>query len=315
MYCLVYGQMSHWGVTVITNLVTAVPVLGQAIAEFIYQFNSLKTIGEISPHARKNKIIIPEKYFLNIPKSFLSMFVGIIDGDGYIHTGNSGKGFIKINLVLSLNIRDKSLLEYIKSILKIGDITYYPKSKTPTTCKYIINKTDLQEILFPLLIYHNINFLTNTRIKQYNKARYIMENNISKYENINENNIKNYINLPKTPEDYIKLDYFNNWIIGFTISDGSFHSKKNNDFCFNIKQRIHDILLNAIKLVFNTTVSIYNEKNKYQQLIMTSKKDIQTVINFYSYSGNHPLIGYKLLQYQKWLENLKISKRYKDLKF
>jgi len=35
-YCLVYGQMSHWGATVITNLVTAIPVIGTSIAEFIW---------------------------------------------------------------------------------------------------------------------------------------------------------------------------------------------------------------------------------------------------------------------------------------
>lgn len=40
-YCLVYGQMSHWGATVITNLVTAVPYLGQAIAEFIWGGSSV----------------------------------------------------------------------------------------------------------------------------------------------------------------------------------------------------------------------------------------------------------------------------------
>lgn len=41
LYCLVYGQMSHWGATVITNLVTAVPYLGQDIAEFIWGGSSV----------------------------------------------------------------------------------------------------------------------------------------------------------------------------------------------------------------------------------------------------------------------------------
>ena len=47
-YCLVYGQMSHWGATVITNLVTAVPVLGQPIAELtilIKELIPLPTLG------------------------------------------------------------------------------------------------------------------------------------------------------------------------------------------------------------------------------------------------------------------------------
>nr|YP_052711.2 apocytochrome b [Starmerella bacillaris]Q6ED58.2 RecName: Full=Cytochrome b; AltName: Full=Complex III subunit 3; AltName: Full=Complex III subunit III; AltName: Full=Cytochrome b-c1 complex subunit 3; AltName: Full=Ubiquinol-cytochrome-c reductase complex cytochrome b subunit [Starmerella bacillaris]AAR10338.2 apocytochrome b [Starmerella bacillaris] len=40
-YCLVYGQMSHWGATVMTNLVTAMPYLGQAMAEFIWGGSSV----------------------------------------------------------------------------------------------------------------------------------------------------------------------------------------------------------------------------------------------------------------------------------
>nr|YP_003935028.1 apocytochrome b [Groenewaldozyma salmanticensis]ADO51053.1 apocytochrome b [Groenewaldozyma salmanticensis] len=35
-YCCVYGQMSHWGVTVITNLVTALPIVGQPLVNLIW---------------------------------------------------------------------------------------------------------------------------------------------------------------------------------------------------------------------------------------------------------------------------------------
>lgn len=305
--------MSHWGATVITNLVTAVPVIGQSIAEFIYIIYNLDTLGIVNNNARKKKLNIPERYLKNIPNSFLSMLIGLIDGDGYILINNTGKDFINIKLVLNLHIRDLSLLEYIKSILKIGKISFYPKNN-PQYCKYIINRTDLQEILFPLLIYHNLQFLTKIRIEQYNKARYIMENNITKFSNINNNDIKPYYKTLSSIDEYINLYYFKNWIVGFTIAEGSFFNKSNKDFCFSLKQRIDLLLFESIKVIFNTNVKIYNEKNKYMQLILTSKKDIQEVINFFSYSGNHPLVGYKLLQYQKWLANLKISKRYSDLK-
>lgn len=40
-YCLVYGQMSHWAATVITNLVTTVPFIGKALAEFIWGGSSV----------------------------------------------------------------------------------------------------------------------------------------------------------------------------------------------------------------------------------------------------------------------------------
>ncbi|ULM64033.1 apocytochrome b (mitochondrion) [Candida margitis] len=35
-YCLVYGQMSHWGATVITNLLSAIPFIGKDIVPFIW---------------------------------------------------------------------------------------------------------------------------------------------------------------------------------------------------------------------------------------------------------------------------------------
>lgn len=35
-YCLVYGQMSHWGATVITNLVSAIPIVGEDIVRFLW---------------------------------------------------------------------------------------------------------------------------------------------------------------------------------------------------------------------------------------------------------------------------------------
>nr|YP_003127041.1 Cobp [Brettanomyces custersianus]ACU32824.1 Cobp [Brettanomyces custersianus] len=35
-YCLVYGQMSHWGATVITNLFSAIPWVGNDIVQFIW---------------------------------------------------------------------------------------------------------------------------------------------------------------------------------------------------------------------------------------------------------------------------------------
>jgi hypothetical protein len=53
------------------------------------------------------------------------MLVGLIDGDGYICIIKTSKGFIKINLTISLHINDLSTLEYILSVLGLGKITVY----------------------------------------------------------------------------------------------------------------------------------------------------------------------------------------------
>ena len=99
------------------------------------------------------------------------------------------------------------------------------------------------------------------------------------------------------------------------MAEGSFFIKKNNDGCFQLKQRVHLMLFEAFKLVFNTRRKIATEKGLYNQFGVSSKADIQTVINFFSFSGLHPLIGLKNIEYLKWLTNLRNSFRYANLNF
>ena len=99
------------------------------------------------------------------------------------------------------------------------------------------------------------------------------------------------------------------------MSGGSFFVKKNNDGCFQLKQRLHTNLFEAFKLVFNTNRKVSVDKGLYNKFAVSSLKDIQTVLNFFSYSGHHPLVGLKNIQYLKWLINLCNSARYANLNF
>jgi hypothetical protein len=58
-------------------------------------------------------------------------------------------------------------------------------------------------------------------------------------------------------------------------------------------------LFEAFKLVFETNRKITTEKGIYNQFSVSSKNDVQTVINFFSFSGLHPLVGLKYIQYSK----------------
>jgi hypothetical protein len=274
----------------------------------------LPIIGIISSKVhidRKNRLTDNE--YLSIPTSFLAFLVGLIDGDGYIQITKTEKGYIAIKLTISIHLEDISVLNYIQSVLKIGKIKSYSNHKSPT-CKLIINKTELQEIFFPLLLYHKIFFLTKTRRDQFNKAMCIMVNDIKLFSNIPEDpKIVNV--LPSNPEGYLNLFFFRNWLVGFTMAEGSFFIKSNNDGYFQLKQRLHIELFEAIKLLFNTNRKIGIDKDLYIQFGVSSKKDIQNIINFFSFSGVHPLIGLKGIQYSIWLIDLHNSVRYKDLKY
>ena len=313
--------------TVITNLLSAIPVFGQDLVEstyatvcLIYEGNSLPllaTIGTVSTQSLKKgrKIRLDKEEYISIPNQFIAFLVGLIDGDGYISITKTTKGFITIRLVICLNLEDISSLEYIYSVLKIGKIQKYRDIKNPI-CKLTINKTDLQEIIFPLLLHHNIFFLTESRRAQFDLAMLIIKNDLKLFNQIsNYNKVPTIFELPKTASEYLSLAFFKNWLVGFTNAEGSFCKKKNNDACFQLKQIIHVQLFEAFKLLFKTNRNISIEMGKYAQFSVSSKTDIQTVIDFFSFSGLHPLIGLKYIQYLKWITSLQNSYRYKNLNF
>lgn len=316
--------------TVITNLLSAVPVFGQDLVEsnyatelcscLVYEGNNLPllaTIGTVSAHALKKgkKIRLDKEGYLSIPYQFVAFLVGLIDGDGYIQISKTTKGYIAIRLVICLSLEDISSLEYIYSVLKIGKIKIYRDYKNPI-CILVINKTDLQEVIFPLLIHHDIFFLTESRRAQFDLAMFILKNDLKLYNQIaHYKEIPTIFKLPKTALDYLSLAFFKNWLVGFTNAEGSFCIKKNNDASFQLKQRIHDQLFEAFKLLFNTKRNISIEMDRYAQFSVSSKTDIQTVIDFFSFSGLHPLIGLKNIQYFKWITSLQNSIRYKNLNF
>ena len=162
--------------TVITNLISAIPWIGQDIVEsknitiinlslviIIYFLvisvhrylwhlkiscgeNLLPTLGVIHKNALKkgNKTLrLDKQEYISIPPSFLAFLVGLIDGDGYIQISKTSKGFITIKLTISLHLEDISTLEYINSVLKLGKITICKDHLNPN-CKLIINKTTWQ---------------------------------------------------------------------------------------------------------------------------------------------------------------------------
>jgi hypothetical protein len=173
----------------------------------------LPTIGTVSAHALKrgNKNIrLDKKEYLSIPSPFLAFFAGLIDGDGYIQVTRTTKGFITIKLVVSLHLDDISTLEYIHSVLKLGKISVYRDHKSPS-CKLIINRTDLQEVLFPLLLHNGIFFLTETRRAQFNLAMFILKEDKKVYDEIPDmGEIPSLFKLPKTASDYTSLAFFKN---------------------------------------------------------------------------------------------------------
>lgn len=126
-----------------------------------------------------------------------------------------------------------------------------------TTSKLIIYNFELKYILVPLILKHNLFFLTKNRINQYNLLLYTIENNIKKCESLPEV-IPNYIPWAmETPEDIMQnVLYFKDWFIGFVVAEGSFYVQANKEICFNVGQIGNSVLMNTIYLLFEPKLKI-----------------------------------------------------------
>jgi hypothetical protein len=211
---------------------------------------------------RTNKILNKEDY-LSIPTSFLAFLVGLIDGDGYIQITKTTKGFITIKLVISLQLKDISTLQYIHSTLKLGSLNIYKDLRSPT-CRLVINRTELQEVLFPLLIYNNIFFLTETRINQFNLAMYILKNDIKLFDEIpSKDKIKDVFKLPVDAYSYTLLHFFKNWIVGFTypwLYPGVIQFAKDNPITY--KSMKNEYKLFSRKKGFNSFMRVLKQQQE-----------------------------------------------------
>jgi LAGLIDADG DNA endonuclease family/LAGLIDADG endonuclease len=160
---------------------------------------------------------------------------------------------------------------------------------------------------------NNIEFLVYNRRKQYFLLKYILENNIKHWEELNLEEINNlFIKSNKKFEfvDIVSLPYFNNWLVGFTAAEGSFHIKARGTAHFSIVQsgieNYH--LIKAIHYFFKGPESfnhqIKPENFEVYRISFSSKKDLNLIINFFDTNN---LLGLKKLQFDSWKSHI-ISK-------
>lgn len=215
-------------------------------------------------------------------------------------------------MVVTFHNRDLATFEYLISKLHFGVIAKI----NSTTSKLVIYNFELKYILVPLLLKHNLFFLTKNRSNQYNLLLYTLENNIKKWEFLPEV-FPNYIPWDmETPKDIMQnVLYFKDWFIGFVVAEGSFYVQANKEICFNVGQKGNSVLMETIYLLFEPSRALDYTKSKDLSIVrMSSVKDIQKVVNFFSFDNHYPLTGYKKESYIIWLKALKESDRYKNLK-
>ena len=292
LYVLPYGQMSLWGLDI--------PILTFCIPPF--------------------SVIKPDK-------KFMAMFIGFMDGDGYFDIGEQKqynkitktlvKSTIRIRLASNVNVRDISLLEYCFAVKVLGVGKISNMSGGREQVRVIFSKKDLVTVILPLIKEYNLQFLTSQRVKQFAIVNYILENSITQpggRDNVQFKEPK-FIGIPFY--DLVKLDFFGNWLVGFTIAEGSFGMKTAGSAFYQLRQTGDDNLdlLKAacLKITGREAYPIKADSVGSYQLSLSSKIDIEKVVSFFSSSNYHPLYGYKLSQYNLWLTALKNSSRYSKI--
>jgi len=256
-------------------------------------------------------------------KKFMAMFMGFMDGDGYFDIGEQkqynknktlARSTIRIRLACNINVRDLALLEYFVITLGVGKIDYSMMAKREQV-RVIFSKKDLFTVIIPLIKKYELIFLTSQRAKQFSQVNYILENSIIHWD---EFNFKEPVFVAKSVQDLVKLDYYANWLVGFTMVEGSFGFKATGSAFYQLKQSGNDNvnLLKAASLLITGSESnrLFNPDSKGgYQLSLSSIKDIEQVILFFSSPDHHPLYSYKLDQYLNFISTLKKSKRYSSI--
>lgn len=342
--------MSLWGATVITNLMSAIPWIGQDIVEFIWGglYTDEPQCGDVLLKILLNAGISPTLGFaydllftiilligvkiamtggksagvrglhtseasqrLHAGDLTYAYLVGLFEGNGVFTITKKGK-YLTYELGIELSTKDVQLIYKIKNILGIGIVSFRKRNDIETVSLRIRDKNHLKNFILP--IFDKYPMFSN---KQYDYLRF---KNALLSGIIHSEDLSNYIrsNEPiNSIESIINTSYFSAWLVGFIEAEGCFSVyklKKDDDYLiasFDIAQRDGDILISAIRKYLSFTTSVYLDITNCSKLKVTSVRSVENVIKFLQ---NAPikLLGNKKLQYLLWLKQLRKISRYSE---
>lgn len=232
-------------------------------------------------------------------KEFLEWFIGYFEADGCILIPNNNNLYI----VITSSKKDKKLLEYIKNNLNIGNVCIN-SNKLDNYRWQVYNKLDV-ELLIHLF---NGNIILPVR---YVKLSIFINKFNNKYHYNNNNNII-IINKCKLP----RLD--NYWLSGFTDGEGCFSVGKTKTYyraIYNINQKylankyvLDYILILLRNLINNNKVGgLYKHSSKTNNVFELRISSLEACYNLKLYFDKYPLKSYKLLEYNDWLNFIKLA--------
>jgi len=282
------------------------------IMYFLRQFASINN---------RNKLIVqrlgvsPKSNDLNVEQLewFQQWLVGFTDGDGSFTVSKSNKKW-KLVFKISQNKYNLRILNYIKSNLKVGNIT---QEKKTNMANFKITKLEhIGSIIIP--IFNKYPLLTSKQFnyERFKKSYFIMTNN--NLSSLEKNSKLNELKLLKVKSSYISpifeksLFDFRNieniknipnmltkpWLVGFIEAEGSFYiTKKGYEMGFGITQKLDPHILYCIKYFLFLKCKIRKkEKHNYYILDTIIKNDILNIIDYLQ----NTMKGMKAFEFKIW---------------
>ena len=227
-------------------------------------------------------------------------FIGLLEGDGTITTDMLRNKIFRIRMVITLKLHNKNteMLKEIKEVIG-GRIS---ESKKYVTL-LIISKKDIKNVLSIIRRYP---LLTSRKICQLKFALDCLEGKIEPSEFIRRRDNK-YEDQERRGKERSKVlpDYFPNWLSGFIEAEGNFSllNYKNGSIKkhqFSIGQNDDEHILNSIKRYFESNHVITKDKNKTRDHYRVSIGGKSKAL-IYQHFLKYPLLGEKLISYNKWI--------------
>lgn len=259
---------------------------------------------------------------MNLENNWIKWFTGFCDAEGnfqlypkkrVLKSGAISKYNVGLGFHLSLHSRDSELLQVIHS--KLNNIGTFYVYKNRDEVRIAVNdRPGLKALvdifdLFPLVTIH--------QYTRYCLLKEFLVNNVKEFKTLDEFNIfKNKcldnINLASKVlsglGDQIASGVFDSWIVGFINGEGCFYMNKGkcNFFIEHTDLQALDIIKK--RLSFGPQIvaraprarDVGKDIKSTYVLIVSSKKDIESLIEFLDSDKIVPLAGHKLTQYNDW---------------
>jgi len=229
--------------------------------------------------------------------SFLTWLIGFTEGDGSFIIAKRGD----LSIVITQNSKDIQILNMIQKNLGLGKVIKQGK----TTSRFIVQD---KKGLYLLAMLFNNNLVTYSKIVYFNKFLYALnnynQNGTIKYPSLilSLNNLS--INGKNINETNVKPTLQDDWICGFTDSEGCFSvsiSSISNKFniCFDIAQNQleNKYILDHLFYLFNVG-KIYNHSQKGAYNFRVG--GLKDLTKLFPYFDNYPLRSQKLKSYILW---------------